>query len=185
MRIRKSIHVISVAATALFLTLGPVLADSRELDQLFLQLQSDDVDNWPKVEGEIQSLWSRSGSASMDHLLERGESAILDNDFPKAVEHLSALIDHAPDFAQGWNVRASAFYMMDEYGLAISDLKQTLILNPRHFGALSGLGLIYEQLGQPKVALRIYIEAQAVHPHRSNINDAIIRLTKELEGVSL
>lgn len=193
MKIRKSIQTISLTAAAVFLCVsasfadpGPdVLSEAERLDGLFALLQEADPEDWIEIEGDIQFIWGHSGSASMDMLLERGLQAMMGGDFSKAVEHLSALIDHAPNFAEGWNARATAYYMMDEYGLSIEDIRQTLARNPRHFGALAGLGMIFEELDNPEGALQAYLAAQAVHPHLANINEAVIRLTKELTGVTL
>lgn len=153
------------------------------LDEMFVNLQT--AEEWEEFEEKILIAFSQSGSASMDLLLERGRDAMDTADFVKAVEHLSALIDHAPDFAEGYNARATAYYLMDEYGLSLADIRETLVRNPRHFGALAGLGFIYEDLGKPEGALAAYLAAQAVHPHMENVNAAVERLRGKLEGVDL
>ena len=193
MKIRKTLQTISLTAATLFLCVSLVWADpgtadlteAERLDDLFSRLQEADPEDWIEIEGDIQFIWGHSGSDSMDLLLTRGLQAMMDQDFPKAIEHLSALIDHAPDFAEGWNTRATAYYMMDEYGLSIEDIRQTLARNPRHFGALAGLGMIFEEIDNPEGALQAYLAAQAVHPHLENINEAVIRLNKKLTGVAL
>lgn len=178
-----------VAAITLILTLGlsaaPVFAQSDELDALFEQLQQPIDGNWQDVEQQIWKLWSKSGSDSMDLLLERGRRAMRAGDLSKAVEHLTALTDHAPDFAEGWNARATVFFMMDEYSLSVQDIETTLALNPRHFGAMSGLGMILEQLDQPDNALKVFRAALSVHPHRPDIHDAIERLEVVTKGTDL
>ena len=85
----------------------------------------------------------------MDLLLQRGSDAIEAEDYPPAVEHLSALVELPPDFAEGWNARATAFYLMDEYSLSMADVEHVLVLEPRHFGALSGLGFMFEAMDEP------------------------------------
>lgn len=174
---------------AIFLTFGTVsyaetLAEKAvQLDEMFVNLQT--TEDWEAYEEKILIAFSQSGSAAMDLLLERGRNAMEMSDFPKAVEHLSALIDHAPDFAEGYNARATAYYLMDEYGLSLADIRETLVRNPRHFGALAGLGFIYEDLGKLEGALAAYLAAQAVHPHMENVNLAVDRLQGLLEGVDL
>jgi Flp pilus assembly protein TadD len=101
------------------------------------------------------------------------------------VEHLSALIDHAPDFAEGWNARATAFFLMDQYGLSVADIQHTLALNPRHFGAMSGLATILERTGRPKDALTVYTRALEVHPHQPGVIEAVERLRAEVGGLTL
>ena len=126
-------------------SLAETIEDStRRLDELFVLLKEADPEDFLEIERDIVDIWTDSGSAAMNLLLERGRLAMLDQNYPKAIEHLSALIDHAPEFAAGWNARATVYYFTDEYTLAISDIRQTLFLNPRHFGALNGLGLIFE-----------------------------------------
>ncbi len=99
--------------------------------------------------------------------------------------HFSIVIDHAPDFAEAWNKRATVFYMMGEYGLSLSDIRQTLLLNPRHFGAMAGLAAILEEIDRPKDALEIYQRAFKVHPHQVGIKDAIERLKAKVKGTAI
>jgi len=179
----------AVAAILLFLagSLGftPVNAQTDTLDELFIQLAQPVDGDWQSVEARIWKEWSHSGSAAMDLLLERGRAETKARHFDKAIEHLTALTDHAPDFAEGWNARATAFFMMGEYGLSLMDIQRTLALNPRHFGAMSGLGRIMEQLDHPKDALKAYSEALAVHPHSPNLKRSVERLKKKVGGTSL
>ena len=151
----------------------------EQLDTLFSQLQTADASNWEALEGEIWELWSRSGSDAMDLLLWRGQSALEKGDLDRAIAHLSALTDHAPEFAEGWNARATAFYMSGELGLSLNDIAQTLSLEPRHFGALTGLGLILEELGNEARALEAYRHALAIHPHSDDIKGAVARLEQK------
>jgi tetratricopeptide (TPR) repeat protein len=160
-------------------------AQTTELDSLFLQLQDPENDDWEKTEHKIWQEWRKSGSAAMDHLLQRGIRAMEAGDLRTAVEHFSAVIDHAPDFAEAWNKRATVFFMMDELGLSLSDIRQTLLLNPRHFGAMGGLGSIMEQLDRPKDALKVYKRALEVHPKQDGLKEAVERLEAEVKGTSI
>lgn len=159
--------------------------NSATLDRLFAELQDPKNEDWQSVEDKIWREWSKSGSRSMDLLLERGRNAMAAGDYEAAVEHLSALIDHAPGFAEGWNARATAFYLMDQYGLSVADIQQTLALNPRHFGAMSGLGSILERTGRLKDALTVYTKALEVHPHQPAVLEAVERLRAEVDGTTL
>lgn len=141
--------------------------------------------DWEAVEERILDAWSRSGSTAMDLLLERGRDALDEEDFSTALEHFTALTDHAPDFAEGWNMRATTFFMIEEFGLSIEDIGRTLALNPKHFGALSGLGVILEELGEVDEALKAYRLAFEINPHRDNLVEAIERLTKEVDGTPI
>ena len=150
--------------------------DAARLDALFVELAEAGRDDWERIEGEIIRIWSKSGSPAMDLLLRRGNEALEAEDYAAALEHFSALTDHAPDFAEGWNGRATAFYLMDEYSLAIADVERVLALEPRHFGALSGLAFMLEAMGEPELALEALQMVQALNPNRPNINQAVTRL---------
>ncbi|WP_308422203.1 tetratricopeptide repeat protein [Actibacterium pelagium] len=129
--------------------------------------------------------WSRSGSPTMDLLLSRGRDALEAGNTELAIEHLTALTDHAPDFAEGFNARAIAYFHAGLYGPAIADIRQVLILNPRHFGALMGLGTIYEQSGYEKLAYDAYVAARAIHPHDPDLKQAVERLEPFVTGTQL
>ncbi len=176
---------IAAALAMLLLTGGALLAqDTSEEDALFAELQGE-APEWERIEDRILEIWSQSGSDAMDLLLERGRKSLEDGDFPKAIEHFSALIDHAPDFAEGYNMRATAYFLMGKYGLSIGDVQRTLALNPRHFGALSGLGIMLEEIGDKPHALEAFKAAQALHPFHDDVNDAIKRLEKLTAGSAL
>ncbi len=165
---------------------GNAVEDAElHLDELFAQLHESDAENYHDIEWEIIEIWIRSGSASMDLLMERAQFAIDDQDYPKALEHLSALIDHAPEFAEAWNARAPVYYLIDEYALSISYIQQTLSRNPSHFGALNGLGLIFEELDNYEGAYKAYTMAREIHPHLENVNEALIALRPIIDGVEL
>lgn len=180
-------------AGAISLPTGAAWAQSRQqaddraarLDALFDELKDPKNTAWKETEREIWTLWSQSGSGSMDLLLRRGRAAMQAGHLTIAVNHFSALIDHAPDFAEGWNARATAYFMQGEFGLSIGDIEQVLARNPRHFGALSGLGAIMEQIDQPERALKAYRASLAIHPHQPDVEDAVRRLDEQTHGTSL
>lgn len=169
-----------------FSLLAPLEAAAGEaLDALFERLRAPDSTDWQVVEEDIWREWSRSGSPAMDLLLKRGRDAMQAGDFSGAIEHLTALTDHAPDFAEGWNARATAYYNAGQFGPSLADIRTTLSLEPRHFGALSGLGLILEEIGRPEQALEAWRAAHAIHPHSPGISQAIKRLEKQVSGTDL
>lgn len=164
---------------------GGVLADDARLDQLFQQLQGASEPEAQNIAEDIWREWSRSGSAAMDLLLQRGEIALTEGDPMTAVDHASAVIDHAPDFAAAYNLRATAYFQMGELGLSIADISRTLALNPRHFGALAGLGAIFEELNQPAKAVEVYGEALKLNPHMPELKEAIARIDTQIGGQEL
>lgn len=166
--------VASLGASLVFLT--SAIADPSELDALLEGLQTADPSAAEQIEGRIYEIWSQSGSPSMDLLLERGRKALEDGNTPRAIEHFSALIDHAPSFAEGYNGRATSYFRDGRFGLALEDIRRTLELNPQHFGAMTGLALILEELGETDGALLAWREVERLHPNRDGLSDAIRRL---------
>lgn len=158
-------------------------AGPRErLDELFASLAGAEPREAPRIQARIAEIWSASGSDSMDFLLRRGRDAMDEEAYDKAVEHLTALVTLAPDFAEGWNARATAHYQREEYWLAVADIEQTLAREPRHFGALSGLGVILERTGDEAGALRALRAALAVNPHLPSAREAVERLAPNVDG---
>jgi tetratricopeptide (TPR) repeat protein len=177
---------IVAALVPLFLTCAVALAeDTAKLDGLFDRLKTAEAAEAGRIETEIWIEWSKSGSPAIDLLLQRGKDAMDLGDFPAAIEHFSAVIDQAPDFSEAWNGRATAYYMAGEFGPSVADIAQVLKLNPRHFGALSGLAMILEETGKPETALKAYRAALAIHPHLQGATEAVERLETEAEGQEL
>lgn len=165
------------------MTAQVVPAQTAKLDDLFSRLQATaNTEEARRIEQEIWIEWSKSGSAAMDLLLERGRRALDEGQTQLAVEHFTALTDHAPDFAEGWNARATAYYSLGQFGPAISDIGRTLELNPRHYGALSGLAIIFEALGQPEKALEVYRKVLEIDPHAEGVSEAVTRLEEATLG---
>lgn len=155
------------------------------LDTLYEALRTASSDAADEIEAKIREEWSRSGSPSMDLLLARGREAMEADDPRAAIRQFSALIDHAPDFAEGYHMRATAYYRMDRYGPALDDLRRTLELNPKHFAALTGVGLILEDIGAVDGALDAFRAAHALHPNQAEVAQSIEALAREVEGERL
>ena len=186
MRALRATNKCIVAAVAVIVNFAvPAHAETAGLDRSFAELADPDYAGWSRAESDIRRAWSRSGSASMDLLLKRGEAALDSGDTTAAIEHLTALTDHAPDFAEGWNARATAYAGAGLFGPAVEDLARTLELEPRHWEALAGLGAILDEIGDRPRALAAYRASLALNPHQQDVKDAIARLEKELAGVAL
>lgn len=186
MRERSAFYKCAVAAFFGALVVGaPLRAETDGLDRYFEELADPDYPGWARAESDIRRAWSRSGSPAMDLLLKRGEDALDGGDAQAAIEHLTALTDHAPDFAEGWNARATAYFLAGQYGPSLSDIARTLALEPRHWGALAGLGAILDEMGNPEGALEAFRRSYALHPHQQDVKDAIDRLERQLAGITL
>lgn len=179
-----SSHILN-SIVAAFLLLSPAYAGQEELDTLFDSLAESEQENWESIESAIWREWSDSGSRSMNLLLNRGRKAMSDGNITLAIDHFTALTDHAPDFAEGWNMRATAYFGAGEYGLSIADIQRTLALNPRHFGALQGLGRMLEEMEEYDGALTALRAAYAIHPHRPGLKEGIERLEQKTSGRDL
>jgi tetratricopeptide (TPR) repeat protein len=121
----------------------------------------------------------------MDLLLQRGTQAMEQGEMQTAVEHLTALTDHAPDFAHGWFLRAQAYFHAGLEGPAVADLERALALNPNNYEAIFALGQILERFEDPRAAYAAYQRAQAIHPSHEQVTSALQRLRPVSEGKEL
>jgi tetratricopeptide (TPR) repeat protein len=187
MRARSSLCKCIVAAVVVTVGFsGPVAADEARLDDLFGQLATAETPEAATlIQNEIFLEWSKSGSAAVDLLLQRGQDAVEAGDPVLAAEHFTAAIDHAPDFAEAYHGRATAYYMSGQIGPAIADLRQTLILNPRHFGAMRGFAIILEELGRKEEALEVFRDVKEINPTDPDVTNAVARLELALQGQTL
>ena len=163
----------------------PAMADGDRVETLLEQLAESEPAEARKLAAEIEMAWSNSGSPSMDLLLRRGKDAIEAGEHVAAVEHLSALIDHAPDFAEAWHLRSVAFFKQDRYGLALADIERALILEQHHYNVLYGLGVVLDEMGQHAMAYEAFTRVMAIHPHHEDVSAARERVAGQLGGAEL
>lgn len=149
------------------------------------QLQVAKPEEAGRLAADIQLEWEKSGSASADLLLSRGRKAMETGQFQSAIEHFTALTDHAPEFAEGWVSRASAFAHAEMFGPALADLEVALDLNPQHFEAIIGLGALLELINRPADAYEAYELVRPIHPHHPAVTEALERLEPAVLGRKL
>ena len=165
---------------------GPGLAQEETATDLLDQLaEAEDERAADRLERQVRQEWEKSGSAAMDLLLKRGQDALDVDNVEAALEHLTALTDHAPEFAEGWHALALAYYRAEMFGPAVDALERTLALNPDHFGALRGLGAIFEQVDKPNLAYDAYSRVLSLRPHDSDVIDALERLELRVNGQTI
>lgn len=175
---------IVTAFYAAFVFSTPVLAqDQAEI--LLQQLREAPESEAARLDRELGLIWDRSGSASMDLLLKRGRDALEAEENDKAIEHLTALTDHAPEFAEGWHARATAFYRAGLYGPALDDLERALALNPDNYDAIYGLGVMMQELGNTEGAYEAFGRVLALHPHHENAIKSLEELKRSGIGRTL
>ena len=153
------------------------------LDDLFSRLASAKDEAEAKgIANLIERRWSRSGSDTADLLLTRASDAIQAKEFPLAIELLDRVIALQPDWAEAWNRRATAFFLLEDTASAMADLRQVLTREPRHFGAWAGLGHIYNAGGDKARALEAYRKALAINPKMESLRSLVERLAPEIDG---
>lgn len=156
---------------------------TRNLEFLFGALKAaPDADSAKLVENRILALWLASGSDTTDLLMTRVKAAVDASDLDLAVRLLDAVVEIKPDYAEGWNRRATIYFMKKDFNRAIVDIRQALGREPRHFGALAGLGMMLHEVGDDKRALEIFRRALEVHPHLPRIPDLVKQLIEKVEG---
>jgi len=156
---------------------------ARNIDFLFDALKAaPDADIAKQVENRIWAIWLSSGSDTADLLMSRVKGAIEAKDTRLAIQLLGSIIDIRPDYIEAWNRRATLFFALKDYGRAMADIQEVLNREPRHFGALAGLGMILEEVGEDKQALDAYRKALAVNPHMQKIPEHVKALTEKVEG---
>jgi tetratricopeptide (TPR) repeat protein len=156
---------------------------TRNLDFLFDALKiAPDGATAKAIEQRIWAIWFVSPSDTANLLMSRVRSAVEDKNLDLALQLLDAIVKIRPDYVEAWNRRATIHFMKNEYGDALADIREVLKREPRHFGALSGLGLILQDLGDNSRALEVFRRALAIYPRIERIPDAVKTLTEKVEG---
>jgi tetratricopeptide (TPR) repeat protein len=157
--------------------------DNPRLDGLFERLQKTPSPAEARmIEQQIWQLWLESGDAAVDRLMRQGVVAMREEHYDVALRAFDRMVEQAPDFAEGWNKRATVHYLMGDWTASVLDIERTLALEPRHFGALFGLGLIYDALEQPEAALRSYEATLQLNPNSESARTRIEELRQQLQG---
>jgi tetratricopeptide (TPR) repeat protein len=156
---------------------------TNNLDFLFGALKvAPDETSSKSIEERIWALWLVSKSDTTNLLMMRVKTAMDGENLDLAIKLLDSIIQIKPDYTEAWNRRATAYYMKKEFSRSLADIRQVLAREPRHFGALAGLGLIMQDLGDDKRALEIYRKALDIHPRLPRVPDLIKTLTEKVEG---
>ena len=156
---------------------------SRGLDFLFGALKAaPDEASAKHVEARIWALWTQTPSDTTALLMLRAKAAMDAQQTDVALKLLDAVIKLRPDYVEGWNRRATLYYLKNDYARSLQDIEQVLVREPRHFGALAGLGMIMQDLGDEKRALDAFRRALAVNPHLEKVPEMVKTLTEKVEG---
>ncbi len=180
LRLRLIVLIIAAAAAA-----ASARADQtdKRLDALFGQLAAaKDARQGGSLAGKIWQIWLETQNGDAKALLAEGIEEMDGEDYNAALRDFDKLVVLAPTFAEAWNRRATLLYLMDDLDGSVRDIERTLELEPRHFGALSGLGLIYMQLGKDEAALKAFKRALEINPYLSGAKQHIEALEKRLRN---
>jgi tetratricopeptide (TPR) repeat protein len=185
---RRRRSAICAAILAMLMIAGagePACADQDDprLDGLFERLRhTPDPVEARALEQRIWGLWLETDDAAVNRLMQQGVLALQGQRYPVALQAFDRMVEQAPRFAEGWNKRATVHYLMGDLQASVLDIERTLGLEPRHFGALSGLGLIYDAIDEPQAALRSFEAALELNPHLEVTRERVEELRRELQG---
>src|SRR5713226_7223596 len=159
---------------------------NRNIDFLFGALKAaPDEASAKAVEDRIWAVWTGAGNETTNLLMSRAKKAADDKDYDLAIRMLSSIIEIKPDFTEAWNRRATVYFLKKDYVNSMADIGKVLAREPRHFGALSGLGLIMQDVGDDKHALDAYRKAVEVYPRLKGMEEKIKTLKEKVEGRDL
>ena len=165
---------------------GPTIANlgrDQQINALLETLKSTtDARVASEAENSLAALWLQSGSATVDLMMGWVSSAMAAKNYGRALDYLDRVLTLRPDYAEGWNARATVYFLEEDYSRALFDLEQVLKLEPRHFDALAGLGAVLRELGKDKEALAAFEQALALDPHLGSVQKAVADM--KLKGVA-
>lgn len=163
--------------------LPSVKAHGKSLDFLFDALKAaPDEESARAVEARIWAIWMKTPSDTVALLMARTRVALENDQSDVAMKLLDAIIKLRPDYVEAWNKRATLYYMKNDYNRAMEDIEEVLRREPRHFGALAGLGVILEDTGDDKHALEVFRRALAINPHLEKVPEMVKTLSEKVEG---
>ncbi len=161
----------------------PAAVEPNRLDKLFSDLKRERNEKAAeRIAGGIWQEWARSGSASVDLMMQWSDEAMKARKFAVALDFLDQVVVLQPGFAEGWNRRATVHFMMENYAKSMRDIDRTLQLEPRHFGALSGMAAIMRNTGRKELALDAYQRVLDIYPMMRSAQGEMSELAEELAG---
>jgi tetratricopeptide (TPR) repeat protein len=149
------------------------LGTMADMGPLLDALYDDDDATRAYAEGALWQVWMRSGDSTVDQLLRAGIKQMEEGHMGQAVDTFTRVIERKPEFAEGWNKRATAYYLMGDFDQSLKDCDEVIARNPAHFGALSGYGLIYVAKGELEKALGFFERALEINPNMPGVQQSI------------
>jgi tetratricopeptide (TPR) repeat protein len=184
---RSTIPLMRIAFLALSLIVAaPALAQVKvgsPVDALYERLaRAKSPEEAKGIAGAIERAQLRSGSDTADLLMSRAVQALQGGNKEVALRLLTSVVTISPDYVEGWNKRATLYFMQDDYVRAVADIAETIKREPRHFGAWMGLGAILKETGEKKRAYEAFKRALVVYPQLEAAQKAVDELKTEVEG---
>ncbi|MDQ2703742.1 MAG: hypothetical protein M3Y43_01115 [Pseudomonadota bacterium] len=162
---------------------GVDVQTENRLDALFGQLKRERNEKAAeRIASRIADEWARSGSASIDLMMTWSQTALEGKKFDVALDFLDQVVTMEPTYAEGWNRRATVHFVMQNYAKSMADINHTLQLEPRHFGALSGMGQIMKNTGRDELALQAWQRVLDIYPMMRSAQNEVATLSEELAG---
>jgi tetratricopeptide (TPR) repeat protein len=175
--------VLAIMTPAQGLTAQTGANQPQKIETLFKELKkARTASSAGRIAQSIWKQWADSGSPTIDLLMQWSDDAMKKRKYDAALDFLDQVVTLEPDYAEGWNRRATVHYMMDEYAKSMSDIEHVLRLEPRHFGALTGMAMILKQTGRKELALQAYQRVLEVYPMMRSAQSAVTELSEELAG---
>lgn len=166
--------------------LEPEAEAKDELEKLFADLKAaKDPALAKKIAYQIQQIWLKSGSPTIDLLMARAAAAMEAKEYGLSLDLLDTVTRLAPNYAEGWNRRATVYYLQEEFGRSLVDIERVLNLEPRHWGAISGLGIILRRLERKEEALSAFRRVLDLNPNSENARKSVEDLEVETAGEAI
>lgn len=158
----------------------------NRLDRMFDELsRAQTKERADRIAGHIMRRLTRSGSDTVDLLMDRAAIAMRTKNYGLALDLLDGVVRMEPGFAEGWNRRATVHFLAGDYGLSVSDIERTLELEPRHWGALVGLSVILVSVDSKEKAVEVMRRALKIHPHLDDTRERLERFEREVDGTEI
>jgi tetratricopeptide (TPR) repeat protein len=179
-------HWIIVVSCLLWAGTAMARQDDPRLDELFISLsETEDYRKGKSIESDIWNIWLESGSDTIDFLMVQGMSYMGQGALGKALTLFTSVIKIDPDYSEAWNKRATVLFLMGEYNASVEDIGRTLELEPRHFGALAGLGQIFDRQKSESGALSAFEKAVTLNPHMLSVKERVKQLQKQIDDKNI
>ena len=173
-------HEVAPTREAAAYALG-IIGDMEAIAPLVKGLQHRDPDMRSNAEQALWSIWFRSGEKSVDDMLQKSAGYIKKEQYAEAIDLLTEVTQIAPEFAEGYNQRAIAYFMLEEWEQSIDDCKKVVTLNPVHFGAFAGMGQCYLRIGHLRQALKAFQRALEIHPGLYGVAHTVLQIQDALQ----